>query len=171
MDQACSIISKNRFNTWLSEGIIRKVSYQDKDISRTKSCCTYRLTEKGKKIAGKVLNNNHFTISRTQERHNQYVADIYCNLPPEQQIEAMNERDQYEYFMNQAILQKEQGHDEAQELIDNLRHASYVDMVVVVEQQVFAYEVATSNYTTQDLLDHSEYTTMIGATYTVVNIN
>lgn len=173
LPQLNTIISKNRIRTWEKIGLIKRVPYQDKKISRTKSCYTYRLTKAGKSVASKILGNKHFTISRTQERHNHYLADAYCKLPPEQQIIAMNEHDSSEFFHNQAYELIEQGlKNEGNALLDELKNTSYVDMIVVTETEINCYEVITSNYTTDDCQNHSHFTEIIHATsYEIINIH
>lgn len=172
--QLNSIISLNRIKNWQAEGLIKKESYIDKSISKTKSCKAYRLTDKGKQVACKALHKDKgsFTTGKHQIRHNIAVAEQYTKLDKESQIDAMNESDQYRYYTDQALQLIEHGHkDEGEELLEQLQTCSFLDMVVITETETIAIEIATSNYTSSDLIEHQHTSTIIQATsYQVVSI-
>ena len=93
-------------------------------------------------------------------------------LDKESQIDAMNESDQYRYYTDQALQLIEHGYkDEGEELLEQLQTCSFLDMVVITETETIAIEIATSNYTSSDLIEHQHTSTIIQATsYQVVSI-
>lgn len=150
-DSLHQIISTNRIKTLEKQGFIKKTCYQEsKNV-----LYTYRLTKKGQDYARAKMGMKHFEKPKGQERHQTYVGRKYASLNPQEQKTCMNQFDQKEYLYNQAFQLIEQGKkDEGEELLENMKTASYIDLVytTIENHQVIlmGVEISTSNYSFED---------------------
>lgn len=170
------IISPTRVKRLLKEHIIEKVSYQDKHISKEKNQSTYRLTEHGKDVTREFLGKGNFQSGRGDERHNTALAVEYSQLSKEEQYTCMNELDLKEYLDQQylALLATDRL-SEADELYENMKHMSLVDLTYFKAhtQELCCVEVITKNYSVETI-NRKEFTAteiVHAASYTEININ
>lgn len=103
----------------------------------------------------------HFEKPKGQERHQSHVGKKYASLTPQEQKSCMNQYDQKEYLYNRAFELIEKGkRDEGEELLENMKNASYIDLVYTTfeNHQTFlmGVEISTSNYSYEDNSLHEQ---------------
>lgn len=156
-DSLHQIISTNRIKTLEKQGLIKKTCYQEsKDVLHT-----YRLTKKGQDYARAKMGMKHFEKPKGQERHQSHVGKKYASLTPQEQKSCMNQYDQKEYLYNRAFELIEKGkRDEGEELLENMKNASYIDLIYTTfeNHQTFlmGVEISTSNYSYEDNSLHEQ---------------
>ena len=177
-DQALQIISNNRLHDLQKEGYIQRISYQDKHMSTTKSQHAYRLTDKGRDLCKDTLHCRHLGKGKHEVRHSVACADAYLKLTPEQRMNSLNEGEQRDYCFNKAYQLLSEGRiDEGQELIDQIRESSFVDLCVVTTTEttteIICIEVITSSYSADQVEAHAEcaHEVLHCTTYETININ
>lgn len=158
-DSLTKIITRSRISTLTKKGIIAKTSYQG-NSSKTKNEYTYKLTKKGMKFC-RSKGMKHFEKGKGNERHQTEVGKKYASLCPEEQLHCKNQFDQKELLYDQAYLLQEQGYkDEYEQLLSDIQHASYLDLVytTTIENKIttVGFEVITRNYSYEDCLIHEE---------------
>lgn len=155
-DSLNQIISRSRIKTLEKNGLITKTSYQEK--SRNKNQYTYRLTKKGINYC-RTKGMKHFEKGRGNERHQSEVGRKYASLSPCEQMSCKNQFDQKEFLYNQAYFLQEQGHlNEYEQLMENIQHASFIDIVYTTTMEntvtLAGFECITCNYSYNDCLQH-----------------
>ena len=89
-------------------------------------------------------------------------------------MNSLNEGEQRDYCFNKAYQLLSEGRiDEGQELIDQIRESSFVDLCVVTTTEIICIEVITSSYSADQVEAHAEcaHEVLQCTTYETININ
>lgn len=152
------MISRNRIDTFRKEGIIQRISYQDKYIDDEKNSYTYRLTNYGKDFCRDELHMRNFANGRHSERHNTALGDIYSKLEAGEQMSCKNELDERDILNARLLELRETSIEDAYKLQEQMKSISLVDMYYTTQEgESVCVEIITNAYS-QETIELKEYT-------------
>lgn len=159
-EQATSLVSQNRINSFIKQGVILQV----RSVRRGMVTTAYAVTPKGRDWAARnipTLRDTNWYTSATAVEHNIRLAERYIKIQQEQPQSLILTENDLRSFL---IRQLEEREDRNQ-LIEDLREGrlSVPDLGYMRDGVIYCVEVVTENYTSANLAAKAAFSEVTGA--------